>query len=561
MRQGELFNRPPPDEWALGLRPYQREDVEVAWEQLASVRGTLICQATGLGKTKTATAFIKRWVGAGRGRVLWLVTGTELVWQAQEELKNALGEWVSVEQAARRASNTQVVVASVPTMKGARLKSWPADSFTLIVIDECHHAPSKSYRAVLDHFSAAKRLGLSATPKRHDGIAQGLVFDDYVKPIRPISWGIDNGYLVPFVPIAKFIDSVNLGRMKAKGKSDLPIDELEKEVLKSVAAIAKETFETVGDRRTLIYTPGVGSAHAVAKCLNVLSPGSARSLDGETPDDMRGELLRQHRAGEFQFLVNCLVLREGYNDPGLRAIVIARPTKSRPLYIQMAGRGGRPLIPELPELSDRLAAIAASSKPDCMLIDITGHAGRHSLISAVDLDGRYEPKVRERAKKLLEEEPGKRLDDALSEAQKQVRLEDEARKEEQARIAAEAEVKARTGVFDPFRASGVEDPVEHGEEPVWSKEPPEPWQVQWLRSNRLPVNVSKAQATKLFKTSKVRQRLGWASFATLAALHKWGIQHPPNISQGKARLLLDEVARRRGAPPPEVVNAIVGNAA
>src|SRR5678815_1065048 len=249
--QGQLFGsafKPPPvadGPWAVGLRPYQREDVETAWRQLDTIRATLICQATGLGKTKTAVAFIKRWLQEGRGRVLWLVTGDELAGQAQNELRAALGEWVSREQADSHAEGTRVVVGSVPTMKGDRLTSWPADSFTLVIIDEANHAPSKSYRAIVDHFADAKRLGLSATPKRHDKLAQRLVFDDWVKPTRPISWGIDNGYLVPFVPIAIYVDSVDLAGIKSSG-GDLVLSEVEEEILKSVAAIARETFTTVG---------------------------------------------------------------------------------------------------------------------------------------------------------------------------------------------------------------------------------------------------------------------------------------------------------------------------
>lgn len=550
------------DAWFTGLRPYQHADVEYAWSQLKRVRGTLICQATGLGKTKTACAFIRRWVEEGRGRVLWLVTGDELVGQAQDELRATLGEWVSREQADSRASNTRVVVGSVPTMKGARLEAWPAGAFTLIVLDECHHSASKSWRAIVDHFPEAKRLGLSATPKRHDKKALGLVFDDWVKPTRPISWGIDNGYLVPFVSRYVNVDAVDL-RNVGSSAGDLNLDELEKEVCKGVAPIGRKTFEIVEDRRTLIYTPGVGSAHGVAKQLNILRPGCARSLDGKTPRDARRILLEEHKRDVFQFLVNCAVLKEGYNDPGLRAVVIARPTKSRPMYIQMAGRLGRPVIPELAELSDRLSAIAASAKPDGMLIDITGHAGRHLLVSAVDLDGRYTEKERVRAKELLEQEPGKRLDDALSEAAKQLRLEEEARKEQMARVAAEAEVRARTGVFDPFSAYGLKDPVAQGIAPSWSADPPSPKQVAWLRQNRLPVDSSRAQAKKLYAAAMVRQKRGLCDFATLGALRKWGVAESvaKNLTRDKARVLLDEVAKRRGAPPPEVLQTIIGSAA
>lgn len=538
-----------------GLRPYQRADLDTAWAQLETVRATIACMATGLGKTKWASAFIRQWLAAGRGRVLWLVTGDELCEQAQEELRATLGEWVSLERAEHRASNTRVVVGSVPTLKGRRLEGWPAGTFSLVVIDEAHHAPSKSYLAIVKHFAAAKILGLSATPKRHDKKAQRLVFDAYVKPPRPISWGVANGYLVPFVPVAKYIDSVDLSHVGATG-GDLNLDELEAEVLKSVAAIARETFETVADRRTLIYTPGVGSAHAVAAALNVLRPGCARAVDGTTPRDIRKELLRSHQRGDFQFMVNCLVLKEGYNDRRLRAIVIARPTKSKPLYIQMAGRGGRTVIVEMAQLTDRLSAIAASEKPNCMLIDITGHAGRHNLISAVDLDGRYDDATKARAKELLAKNAGQHLDKALVEAARQIKDEEEKRKKQLATAAAEAKVRARTGTWDPFETFNIGRP--DGDESKWMAADASPSDREWLKKNGLPETVSHGEAMKLKRTAAAWRVKGLASFKQRKVLKKHKL--PGNVYFHKASELIGAIERNGWhTPPAHEVTAILAS--
>src|SRR6185369_12213307 len=371
-------------------------------------------------------------------------------------------------------------------------------------------------------------------------------------------------YLVPCVPKAGYVDSVDLGNVDtSKAEVGLNLEQAEEEILKWGAAIAQKTFETVGDRRTLIYTPGVGSAHQVAQCLNRLRTDCARSLDGKTDKGTRRVLLEQHKANEYQFLVVCGLLREGYDDPGLGAVVIARPTKSRGFYIQMAGRVFRTMIRELGDLLDRRSAIAASSKPDGMIVDITGRACKHDLISAVDLDGRYNDKIRKRAKELLEEAPGKTLDEIMADAERKQNAEESAERIRLAKIAAEAEVRARTETFNPFSAYGISDPVAQGLAPAWSNDPPDDWQVDWLRSNRLPTKISKAQAQKLYRTSKVRERLKLADFATMGALIKWGIpkEKVKNLSAAKAKGLLAEVAKFRGPPPPERIRLFVGSAA
>ena len=69
----------------------------------------------------------------------------------------------------------------------------------------------------------------------------------------------------------------------------------------------------------------------------------AHALDGSTPDLQRREVYARHQRGDFQFLCVCGLCREGYNDPGVGAIAVFRPTKSRSLAEQMKGRGSRPL--------------------------------------------------------------------------------------------------------------------------------------------------------------------------------------------------------------------------
>lgn len=535
-----------------GLRSYQRACVEAVRAELGGVRSTLSVLFTGAGKTQIGGTIVKHWPG----RVLWLAHRDELIRQAAARIQQMAGEQPSIDMASEYAWGSRIVVGSVQTLRGKRLERHPADRFSLVVIDEAHHAPSASYRAILEHFGEAKVFGITATADRLDGIAQGNVFDS-IAFRKDIDEGIAEGYLVPVVPVAKLIESVDLSKIKTKG-GDLSEGALEEEMLKSVAAIARATFETVGDRKTLVFTPGVGSAHAVAAALNEMRAGCARVVDGTTDKDIRRQILRAHRAGEFQFLVNCLVFTEGYDDPTVAAIVNARPTKSRALYVQVAGRGLRvlPGIGELLDLGERIAAIKASAKPDCLLVDITGQAGRHKLIGPTDLlGGKYLPEEHERATEILAEDGGQ-LVEALEQARKQLRAEkverDRAADEqarELARRAAEAKVRHSSTAFDAFGSLGVKlDPAKPGDFGAW---PPTPDDLQWLGSNKLETTgVTHADVMKLQATAARWRRMGAATFKQRRVLAAKGIVVPFNLPFAKASAIVDALSQNGWRPLP-----------
>jgi superfamily II DNA or RNA helicase len=549
-----------------GLRGYQRACVESVRAELAKdeVRATLAVLFTGAGKTQIAGCLAKHWPG----RVLWLAHRDELLDQARKRIQAMTGEWVSLEQAGLRATGTRIVVGSVQTLRGKRLAGHDPAKFSLVIVDEAHHAPSKSYRNILKHFAGAKIFGITATADRLDKLAMGSVFDSAAF-VKGIDEGIDEGYLTPIVPVAKLIDSVDLGKLRARG-GDLELDALEEEMLKSVAALARATFDTVGDRRTLIFTPGVGSAHGVAAALNALRPGCARTIDGTTDADERRLTLAAHRNGEFQFLTNCLVLTEGYDDPSVAAVVMARPTTSRALYVQVAGRGLRvlPGIGELPDLADRLSAIAASAKPNCMLVDITGRAGEHSLISAVNLfDGKYPVDEQERAGELMEQEPSLTLLDALkkareilSEEREEEKRQEEIRRRAAAEAAARSKVAHRSVAFDPFASFRIADPAEDAWAPSWHSEEASAAQVAWCEKNGLPMmGLTKGQVSKLMDTAKVWRERNLANFKQRKQLKKFGL--PENCYFETASLLLEAVARNGWhRPPQDVIDGVLQRA-
>jgi len=123
-------------------------------------------------------------------------------------------------------------------------------------------------------------------------------------------------------------------------------------------------------RKALVFTPTVRVAHAMSKAF-VEAGIPAEAVDGDTPRELRHELLGRFQRGETRVIANCGVLTEGYDEPSIACIITARPTKSQPLYVQMVGRGTRRF----------------PGKPDCLLLDVVGLTARHDLVTAATLFG------------------------------------------------------------------------------------------------------------------------------------------------------------------------------
>ena len=517
-----------------GLRPYQREAVDAVLRDLARVRSTLVVAHTGAGKTQIGGSLAAEWPG----RVLWLAHRDFLVFQARNRLLQMTGEFPAIEKAGERADGSRLVVGSVQTLRGDRLKSWKPDHFGLIIYDEAHHAMAPGGRAILEHFSGAKVFGITATPRRHDKIGAWNCFETEAYR-RDCDEGMRDGYFVVPIPIARFIDSIDLGRVKTTA-GDLNLGGLEEEIATAAAPIAQATFEVMGDRPTIVYTPARSSAHAVAETLNKLKPGSAVSVDMDTPDAERVRVLKEF-GKSIQYICNCAIYTEGLDVPHARGIVIARPTESEALYIQMAGRGGRPApgIGELPTRQERLEAIAKSNKPDFILLDITGHAGRHSIVNVGNaLAGKAAPEVQERAAKLIAENTGDTLDEVFKKAVAELAAEDQARRAAVAAAAAAAKVKARQKAFDPFKRLGVTTgPLETGQEPAWTAEPPTQDDLAWLKKNNLATKgATKGTVARLRKQGREWYAAGMANYRQRNMLSRYGC--PVDVPFTKASELM-----------------------
>jgi superfamily II DNA or RNA helicase len=458
----------------VNLRPYQLQAVDAATSALAAHGSALMVLPTGTGKTVVFSHLADRQAG----RTLILAHRQELVEQAAAKVKAITGQDAAIEMGDRYSSEhgiwgaARVVVASVQSMVsgfsgGRRMNRFCPDEFSLVVIDEAHHASANSYRNVVNYFTRwphVKVLGVTATPDRSDKQTLGGVFQTVAYQYNVLD-AINDGWLVPVHQRIVQVSSLDFSEVRTRGGDFVDADlarvmQYEK-VLQGVVAPA---YDLTKDRRTLVFAASVDHARRMAEMWNRYEPGCARSIDGSIEKDERRQILAAYARGDFRVLTSCMVLTEGWDCPEVEAIVMARPTKSRALYAQMLGRGTRPLaglVDGIDTPDERCNAIEQSTKPNVQVLDFTGNATRHKLVCAIDiLHGDQEEEVLELARKKATK--GRSVQQVVEEAEQEIMDKREAARQEQEarRAALRAKATFSTRSIDPFAAAGIAAPRE-----------------------------------------------------------------------------------------------------
>lgn len=378
---------------AITLRPYQVAAVKAIYAEFRRQPSTLLVLPTGTGKTATAGEIVRAGYAAGR-RILMLAHRAELITQTAATLGRMAGCEVQVEMAERaEASNAgslfaagtgRVVVASVQSIV-RRLHRFPEDAFDLVIVDECHHATAVSYAKILTHFARAKLLGVTATPERGDKVSLSKVFASVAFDLT-LADAITDGWLVPIrqVLVKTGID-FSAVRTRAGDFAASDLSEVMRQ-LDSLREASVALVRNLGPRQALVFCVDV--AHVVVQTESIREvmretgvAGRVEMVVGETPSDVRESVFAAFRAGDVKVLVNCEIATEGTDLPSCDLVAMFRPTKSRTLYSQMRGRGLRPLpgcVDGVTEASDRRKAIAASPKPDLIVLDLVGNFDRHA---------------------------------------------------------------------------------------------------------------------------------------------------------------------------------------
>lgn len=529
---------------AGGLRPYQVEAVAAIRRELEARRSTLLVMATGLGKTQVFGAVAHAWPG----RVLVLAHRFELLDQARARLAEMTGEGVGLVQAQNWSSGERLVVGSIQTLcRPANMQAFPRDAFALVVVDEAHHAVAPTYRRVLEYFDSARVLGVTATPDRQDEKAMFNVFKS-VAYVREIEDGIRDKYLCPIRVTQVEVEAIDLAAVRTTA-GDLNQGDLDAVmgVEEALHGVVKPTLELSGDRKTIVFTTSVANAHRMAEIFNRYRQSSARAIDGDTATDIRAATIKAFRRGDFQYLVNVGILTEGTDIPDVSCVAMARPTKSRALYAQCAGRGLR----------------IHPGKADCLLLDFVGNSGRHRLVSALDiLAGKYTDDEVAAAKQIAEETPGIDAQEALEKAREE--LIEKARREAEREAARRAAIKAKkvsyqTRAVDPFAAMGVRDPEEfRGGVGVAHADPEQLHKLERWYGKDVPAECTSSQAEHLIRAFRRRMAQGLCTYKQQRILGSHGYDTSRMTFDTASQLMTAIVENNYHALAPSVSAAILG---
>ncbi|KAI9651172.1 putative ATP-dependent helicase IRC3 [Ciborinia camelliae] len=336
------------------LRQYQEECIQAVLSHLDQGHKRMgVSLATGSGKTVIFTQLIDRVQPHTEiaTQTLILAHRQELVEQAARHCQNAYpNKRIEIEMGRMHATGyADIIVASIQSIgSGDRIEKFDPARFKLILVDEAHHIAARQYLRALAHFGLSEKregspalVGVSATLSRNDGLKLGVALDqivyhkDYIDMIED-SWL--SGVIFTTVQSTADISSVKKGPNGDFQTGELSqvvnTDQINELTVRSWFAKAK------GRKSTLVFC--VDLAHVGGLTNKFREYGiDAQFVTGDTPKIERSARLDAFRNGEFPVLINCGVFTEGTDIPNIDCVLLARPTKSRNLLVQMIGRGMR----------------------------------------------------------------------------------------------------------------------------------------------------------------------------------------------------------------------------
>jgi DNA repair protein RadD len=401
------------------LRDYQSDAVNALFEYFNSGNpgNPLIVMPTGTGKSVVIAALIQKILtDYPTTRVLMATHVKELI---QQNLDKLLRVWpmapVGVYSAGLKQNNTDapILFCGIQSVwNKAKALSSEARPIELVFIDECHRVPLQvggTYRrfiAALTRLNPHLRLiGLTATPYRHipgtktmtggyqsltvgdDRLFTDIAYDltaslvplirqDYLAAL----WPQPTDYRVCLKDIRIENGDYKADQLNALMEQDAVID--------AILAEAIPLAQADDRKHWLVFCAGAAAAHKTAA--NLQARGiSAAVVEGNTPAKDRAQFIADFKVGRLTALVSVGVLTTGFDAPVTDCLIIARPTISPVLHVQIMGRGMRP--------TDAKCAMEGERRRGCLVLDFCGNVDRHGPIDHLQLKG-PSPKKREPTK-------------------------------------------------------------------------------------------------------------------------------------------------------------------
>jgi superfamily II DNA or RNA helicase len=481
------------------LRDYQQAYVDGVIEEWKQGRTkTLCCAPTGSGKTTLMGAIIAKEVENG-GRVLVATDRKKLTRQFAHRTEVDFGIPCGVEMAGEEHGGEDVVCCTVQTITNRIAKGkFHPEQFTLLAFDEAHLSMAAGFQSVAQHFSKAKIVGLTATPRRGDKKDLLSFYDTLVEKVT-LSQLIDQGHLAPLT-----VKNIPIHiRLERQGKGDFDDAEIGHAIEPYLDSCADALIEGAKDRCSLVFLPLIATSERFTAMLNDKGL-RAEHVDGTMGEDEVNKAIRRLELGQISCLCCSMILSTGVDIRPLNCILNLRPTRSWTLFVQQVGRGTRTFAPA----RDGPPGTKWPLKTDCILMDPLWLTSDHNLLqrpAVLVSENQEEVEAVERA---LKNGGGGDLMAAKKSAREE--REEILRK----RLEAMKHKAARTiDAVELFTNSGHMELVGYEEMARWEKEKPSDKQIEFLTRQKVNIGpeMTKGMASKMIDIFMERINKGLAS--------------------------------------------------
>ena len=506
-------------------------------------RAILLNLATSAGKTIIAAKIIETLVGLGY-RCLFIADTDELCQQAEDKIMAATGITTTLEKAGDKASLlARVCIASAQTLsREDRLARFSPDHFDFIICDEIHRGTDRASK-IFNYFSNARICGITATAFRAKQKDLSKWFEHTAYELGTFDL-IGQGYAPPIKvqTLEISMDISNVRQSAGADGQDFNPTELGDTIEPYFAEIIQQVKTHAGDRQILAFVPLIATSEKFVDMCNAAGIGS-RHIDGKSED--REGILKAFAEKKFQLLSNASLLSTGWDCPSVDCLLCLRPTRSPGLYRQMAGRIIRTLpgtVEGLATADERKSAIAASAKPDALILDPLWLSGQFELSGPVSLIAEDAEEAEALAKKVRK---ATGTPQELEELRRQVQAEREERLRHRLERAAKEGHMNKDGLIDATAYGFLlhNRLLTHYTPSSYSDEMPvTPLQTKWLTQSKIdPATVTcSGHAKAVLAAAWDRKKNGLCPVVMLWRLSLRGITGSENMTVAEAETAMGD---------------------
>lgn len=305
----------------INLRPYQLALKNKAREAFKNNKRVILLAPCGSGKTVIASSIMQDAIKKGN-KVWFIVHRSELMKQANDTL----------ERYGIPKKNLEVYMVQSLAHKLDKIKEEP----NLIIVDECQHSSSSTYRKIINQYPNAYILGLSATPTRLTGKPLGDIYETIISEVTAKQL-IEMKYLADYSYYAPELN-IDFNNIKIKA-GDYDTEDVNRVMSKAkiYGDIIKTYKKLANNKKTILYCASIEYSKKMEKLFSE-NGYKIKHFDGTTPEKERQQIVEDFRNNKIQMLTNVDLIGEGFDVPDCECVLLLRPTQSLNLFIQSSTR-------------------------------------------------------------------------------------------------------------------------------------------------------------------------------------------------------------------------------